>query len=553
MRTALYARVSTDEQARKFGLDSQLVELRALAAEKGYTLLAGAEYVDDGYSGADVDRPALTRLRDAARAGAFEIVLAHDPDRLSRRLAHIVLLSEEFEKAGVRLEFKTTPREDTPEGQLLLNVKGAVAEYERLKIRERTLRGKREKARRGLIVSGPTAYGYRPDPSRPGRLLVHEEHATVVRMIYRWLVEEQMSSRQIVMELRRLGIRPARGQKWAKSSVRNVLTNPIYAGQAYFNRRQRVPSPLTGRKGTGRRFRPENEWITVSVPPILPVGFFEQAQAQLTRNRPLLVGRPSPRVYLLRGLLKCGFCSRAFVANISHGRPEYRCSGRDRLQGDERCRAKALGVEKVEEFIWETIVGVLKRPQVLSERLDAYRVRLGARDVEVRSEIEHFSRQLAQANRQESRLLDLYVAEELEVPGLRARLEDLKRQKAGLEERIARARQRMASHEAETARGEAIRRFCRQALRGLGKLAPESRQRLLRILVDRIMVRADAFEIHGILPTHFEPPRTAGNRADSQHVVGAGGGDLEAALGVRLAPHVGEIEAVALARPGGPA
>lgn len=118
IRSALYARVSTEEQAGRFGLAAQLHELRAVAARKGYIVPAGAEYVDDGYTGADLERPALSRLRDAVRAGAYGLVLVHDPDRLSRRLPHQLLLLEELERGGARVEFVTTPRETTPEGQI---------------------------------------------------------------------------------------------------------------------------------------------------------------------------------------------------------------------------------------------------------------------------------------------------------------------------------------------------------------------------------------------------------------------------------------------------
>src|SRR5262245_53921962 len=219
MRAGIYARVSTEEQAEKFGLSSQLTELRTAAAARGYTLLEAAVFVDDGYSGASLDRPALRRLREAAAAGAVDIVLIHDPDRLARRLAHQLVLLDELERRRVRVEFLTTPREDTPESRLLLNVRGVIAEYEREKIRERTSRGRREKARRGLVVSGTYAYGYRPDPQAPARLLVHEDEAGVVRMVYRWLIDEERSLRSITLELRRLGIRPKRGGRWAFSSV----------------------------------------------------------------------------------------------------------------------------------------------------------------------------------------------------------------------------------------------------------------------------------------------------------------------------------------------
>ena len=133
MRAALYIRVSTRDQALKFGPASQRSELRALAAQKGYAVPAGGEFVDDEgrdvSSGARLSRPALDRLLVAVRAGLFDIVLVHDPDRFARKLVYQLLLLEECDRAGVRVEFLTTPREDTPEGDLLLNVKAVISEY----------------------------------------------------------------------------------------------------------------------------------------------------------------------------------------------------------------------------------------------------------------------------------------------------------------------------------------------------------------------------------------------------------------------------------------
>src|SRR2546428_9229513 len=255
MRAALYCRVSTEEQAEKYGLASQLSELRVYVKRKGYTVPEGAEFLDDGYSGADLERPALSRLREAIRTRAFQAVLIHDTDRLSRKLSHQLLLMEEFERAGVEVEFLTVSKDASPEGRLLLQVKGVIAEYEREKIRERTSRGRREKARRGLLVSGPYPYGYRADPANAGRLVIHEEEARVVRMMYGWLADEQRSIRTITIELRRLGIPPRRGRAWATSSVRKILTSPFYIGRAFYNRREKIENPKTGRRGTGPRVR----------------------------------------------------------------------------------------------------------------------------------------------------------------------------------------------------------------------------------------------------------------------------------------------------------
>src|SRR5687768_12197958 len=125
---AIYCRVSSEEQAEKFGLAAQIRELRARVPQG----VAAAEFVDD-VSGATLDRPALTRLREAVRAKTVTRVLVHDPDRLARRLALQLLLLEEFEKAGACVEFVTMAREHTPEGRLLLNVRGVIAEFEREK------------------------------------------------------------------------------------------------------------------------------------------------------------------------------------------------------------------------------------------------------------------------------------------------------------------------------------------------------------------------------------------------------------------------------------
>lgn len=519
-RAAIYCRVSTEEQAEKFGLSSQLTELRALAARQGYTIPAGAEFLDDGYSGADLERPALAQLREAANARAFDVLLVHDPDRLSRRLVHQLLLTEEFERDGVQLEFVTTPREETPEGRLLLNVKGIIAEYEREKIRERTLRGKRE-ARRGLVPAGPTPYGYRPDSAAPGKLVPHEETASVVRMIFQWLVEEQRSIRQITTELQALGIRPPRSHHWAKSTVRRILTNEVYAGLAYFNRRERL-------SGGPLRFRPSQEWVPIEVPALIPQGLWEAAQAQLRRNRTLMTGKPPARFYLLRGLLRCGACSWKLIGVPSHGRRVYRCRGRDRtviLPGQDRCHARTVSADRLEGLIWEAVVGVLRQPALVAERFEAYRVKLGAREVEVRSEAQHLERQLADLERQESKLLDLYLHEDLRIPLLRARVEEFRRQRQELEGRLARARERLVHQEAEAVHRDAVRQFCRLALRGLHRLTPEGRQRLLQALVDEVVLREETVEIHGVLPGRFPAPGQDHYRPEYPHDRPAGRGE----------------------------
>jgi len=183
MNAIIYVRVSTEEQAREgFSLASQLDACRKKAQEMGATNVI--EFADEGVSGEILERPGLTRSRDLVRAGGIEIFLCYDPDRLSRKAAHQMIITEEIEQAHVRLEFVNFDRTSTPEGNMFYQMRGVIAEYEKEKIKERTIRGKLQKAKQGGLTHWPGTYGYsytRRDGRQDGFVAVNEEEAEVVR------------------------------------------------------------------------------------------------------------------------------------------------------------------------------------------------------------------------------------------------------------------------------------------------------------------------------------------------------------------------------------
>ena len=205
MRVAVYARVSDDLQKEKQTIESQLAEVRQFAKEQNWSLDEQHIYADDGYSGFYFERPALDRLRDAARDGLVDLLLIHDPDRFSRRYAYQVLLLEEFQRWGVEVRFVKQPPPDSPEQQLLVQIQGAVAEYERARIMERTRRGRLYWARQGRPVSSQVPFGYRfqrrRDLNEPPSVEVDEHEAEVLREIFRLYAEENWPVRQIVIHL----------------------------------------------------------------------------------------------------------------------------------------------------------------------------------------------------------------------------------------------------------------------------------------------------------------------------------------------------------------
>jgi site-specific DNA recombinase len=502
MRCAQYCRVSLEEQVEQFGLDSQVRALREYAASKGYETREEWMFVDDGYLGGDLDRPALERMRALLRSRSFDVVLAHDPDRLSRKLAHLVILQEEFDRAGVRMEFVTTPVEATPEGRMLLNLKGMFGEYERAKIRERTLRGRREKARQGYIVGGAVPFGYTylgHAQGERGRLVVNEEQARVVRQIFAWSLE-RASTREITARLNASGTPPQHATRWGKSSVYRILRNETYVGQAYYNRRQREePKELTAEhrarrnKKTLLRMRQESEWIPIDVPAVIERELFERVEAKLRENAELLSGRPSEN-YLLRGLLWCEACGRRFCGSPSHGRRYYRCSGRDRLV-DPRCTVALVNAEKVEGVIWAAVTECFSNPRILKPALERHRAAIAGAEANREVRAAELTRSIEQASRREFRarqaMLDVELGQDYQF--FRAQLI------AARAEREARERDLRALQVAPSQSWD-VKAICKEISAALSALQGGQRQVFLRYLVERITLAGREAEISCVLP-----------------------------------------------------
>jgi site-specific DNA recombinase len=245
MRAAIYARVSTERQERHQTIDSQLSALRAWAAAQGHDLAEIHVFRDEGYSGSRLDRPGLDGLRDAVRDGSVDILAVLSPDRLARKYAYQVLLLEEFRRAGCDVAFLHHPISDDPNDQLLLQIQGAIAEYERAVLGERFRRGKLQKARDGHFLGGRAPYGYCYVPRQdgmPGHLVVNEAEAELVRTLYGWLIDERMTIRQILKRLNFGPWFPRSGRHpWSSSTVHHILADPVYAGTAYANRYRHVP------------------------------------------------------------------------------------------------------------------------------------------------------------------------------------------------------------------------------------------------------------------------------------------------------------------------
>src|SRR2546425_12568128 len=213
---AIYARVSTDRQKDQETIASQTTALLEHAQANQYAVPPEWRFEDEGYSGSVLVRPGLERLRDLIAEGAIETVLVLGPDRLSRNYAYQVLLLEEFARQGAKVVFLKAPAAETPEERLLLQFQGMIAEYERAQIAERCRRGKRHRARAGVInVLSAAPYGYRyvkKTEAAQAYYQVLQSEAEVVRKVFALYTVEGLSIRAIVGRLNAENI-PTRSKK----------------------------------------------------------------------------------------------------------------------------------------------------------------------------------------------------------------------------------------------------------------------------------------------------------------------------------------------------
>jgi site-specific DNA recombinase len=517
MRAAIYARVSTTRQARTRKADQQIERLKAYAKQKGWTLEEDQLYLDEGYSGASLNRLGLDALRDAAAMAEFDVVLITAPDRLARKYVHQVLLIEELQQRGCRVEFVERPMSQDPNDQLLLQIRGAVAEYERTLIAERMRRGRLAKLRAGQLLPWVRVpFGYRTDPEHPrdpAGLRIDHYEAAIVGQMFAWYLERGATLGSIARRLIEGGVPTPTGKSgWSRSTIRGILKNPAYVGEAYGNCTHLVParkrkSPLTPvGSGLSCKRRPEEEWIPVLVPAIVPQGIFELVAEKLSRNRKHSPRNNKSHRYLLRSLVGCGACKQGSNARTTwDGRSYYVCRGHNAVVPERRCRTRHVPAVQLDELVWEDLCKVLIHPEHIRNALQRAH---GGEWVpqEFKARLKTVGTAITQIERQKWRLLEAYLGGVIELPELERKRKELDGRSNTL---LAQKRQLEASanERIELAKiANSIEQFCKQVKEGLSSATFEQKRTLVELLIDQVVVTDEKVEIRYVIPTLPEGP-----------------------------------------------
>ena len=505
LRIAIYARVSTEEQREGQTIDSQVAELERFCREKVW-LITGI-YKDEGWSGGVMERPELDRLRDDAQKAVFDAVLINDVDRLARDVTHLGVIKRDLERKGIQVMFRKLPTETSPTYNLMVNILGSFAEFEREMISDRTRRGRRHKVEvRKLYLGSNTSYGYRYTPKdratgAEGVLEIVPDEAAAVRQMFEWVDDEGLSARRVMMRLDELKIQPRKGASaWAKSSVLRILRNEMYAGTWYYNKfqccepRNRITSPrYRKRSKCSVRRRPASEWLPLVLPEslrIVPRERWLRVQQQLARNY-AFSSRNEKHAYLLKGLIRCGGCGAGYVGDPCHGRFFYRCLA--------RCKqVPCISESKLNDVVKHAIGRIMTNPDVILEplrRLDC------AEATEAKMQVgaaERIERNAQRMSAEEQRLLDGYRTGLISPAQLGQQLERLRAGRAALDlERAA-----LAQHpEVPTEQiATAVVDYCAEAANKLASLTADGWRELLRALIESAVFHGNRIVIRGRIP-----------------------------------------------------
>ncbi len=535
MKVAIYARVSTDGQEQRGTIGSQVEALRTRMAADGHEIVA--EYLDDGYSGARLDRPGLDALRDAAEAGVIETVWCLTPDRLARSYAYQMLVLDELERLGCQVRFTDAPAIDNdPQARLLTQMQGVIAEYEKAKIAERHRRGKLYRVRAGEAIFWKVPYGYRRVPrtaNSPARLEIHEPEAEVVRSIFDDVVSAGRSVRGISRRLYEDGVASPSGREvWATSTLSGLIRNRSYTGSAEWFRHETIGPPPPGHSHGRRKLRPREDWIRVPVPAIITEDTFEAAQRVKRDNSIFSPRRSTPGLWLLRGLVVCGKCGvKSYTQQMSSSADNgtrrnryYSCPYHDAVKAggpEKRCTERRVRADELDAFVFDQVREILLRPDVLLAGEQALVSREPAPDDELLdAQLARLERRIEEAAAERRRITDLYQAGHIDMKELDRRATEVDSRRHQLEIQ----QNELTAQRHQLAVGNRLRQrvsnFANQAADGIDTLDFDQRQRLLRLIIEEVRVHGWQIELRLRIPLDAQPedhhPK-APDRCDTPH------------------------------------
>lgn len=531
-KAALYARVSSDLQKKEKTIESQILELKKQMDTTGDILVK--EYLDEGYSGARLDRPAMDQLRKDIRTGLFDVIYFLNTDRIAREVTYQTIIIAEILKYKKQIIINGKDYVHNPENKFTLTVLGAVAELERAKIIERVVRGKDLKLAQGHHSGrGCNLFGYDFIHKTPNTVSagfkINEQQAVTVRYVFETYAKGEIGMNTLTRRLEEEGHTTKMGHKlWRGSQVKVMLKNPAYTGTQYFNRMKvtkEYANPMYGttKTVTKLQIRDRSEWVGIAIPPIISQELFDTVQARIKHNREKY--RNPKRKQLLSNLIKCGCCGSGYYSlqryckrKLKYGGETiyeaitYACNWRvgarmhSMRNNLNRCKNRMITAHILEGKVSEVIQNTMTNPEELRKRIESIQGNKQNALLRLKRKLQKTEGHFNLIQQKKKRVMDLYangdldretytkksveLDEELKVTGLL---------KLELSKQIP-----MIHKEAEI--DMAIKQYCETVrLRYEECTDFDSHRKFNLEYIDHITHYNDGFTLHGKIPVGLEP------------------------------------------------
>lgn len=529
-----YVRVSSSGQAEegRGGFPRQLQHVHQKAQELNLAITWARVYFDDHTGFEFRGRPSLTKLRDLLRAPSrpADDLVIENIDRLSREATwHQGYLLDELEQQlKVRVHFWKELGT-----KLERVVYGTVSQDRMLTDLERMAAGNMHKAESGRVTARTAAFGYRFVNSLGGeekaRKDTHyaflEPQATILRMIYQWLVEERVTLGEISRRLMDRNIKtPNNGHVWDPTLLRALVKNTVYKGEYFAHRYTHVKriSNISGKEVTHKIERPRNEWIYVPVPPLVSPEVWDEAQKVMRENRTLSL-RNTKREYLLVNLLYCADCATArmtiggrYVHKTTKQGPQsyeamyYRCTNRTRPKHIVEalgydCSMPQIASHRLDDLVWSAVINILLDRERLDQGIERYFSR--QRVETTREEIVFVQTQITELDLEDELLYQAYLARAFDADEYAQKRFALKERKQQLEDTKEQLQKRLGQQASRQEQKQMILASVDELKQQADQQLPyDLRRKVILKVVDKITVntREQWFELEGSISGKFD-------------------------------------------------
>jgi len=514
LNAGLYARVSTSRQEEAETIESQVSEIKARIATDGNFISDENVFMDDGWTGEILQRPSLDRMRDAVQEGRFDVLYVYDRGRISRVFAYQEIILEEIINKGVKFVTLHDVEAVTAEERVLQAMQGVFHEYERVKIVERFRRGKMYKAKNGVLINAQAPYGYDYISKASGgvsRMVVNEEEAEVVRMIYRWVGIERMSLTQVRKKLYEMGIKPKKAKQaiWTNGPICRLLRNETYVtGLVYYNKGEAVvaknPKNITKYKKvkrTSRRMRPREEWIPFTVPKILEEEWLFEKVRQVLEYNKKYASKNRKYDYLLSGLVFCDCGTRRIGDGSStQGHHYYRCAQRiHKYPLESSCKSGGVNATLLDGLLWIKLKEFLSDPVALKSQAVRWVGTHNEQSTGSQSETEAVQKMIRAIAEEEMRYAKAYGSGSLDFDQFTVLAGELKNKKHDLLSKAEKTGQCTKTDRMLSV--DDVDKLCAYAKEILVDMGVEDKKAIIHDIIEKVIINdSGEIEVRGYLP-----------------------------------------------------